>query len=784
MGPYRGAKGFTLVEVLVVVVAISLITTAGYFTVVTVRDSARENKLQSDVKTLNSAVQSYLANGGSLAADADASTVITKLKTRASTTSAAKSIGLTGSFVDTRVSPVWQTSDESASSQARAIWSASQQRFTVVRTGATGIKEFQLDESLAGQTPSTEERSHTLAAATQTQWVWDYADNNGTSSSPGTGPGTSPGAGYIDPTAPSMNQLNAPTFSLDGGEQSLVNFDLSVTLANPNDAGVSQIYYSISGSPLALYRGNNITVSPGTQISTFAKSIDPDHWYDSGVETETYTAALFPLTVAVSGTSPVTYKMVTSGSAGVTISLTNLNQIPPQYRTGLDVAYQVGSSGATQRISAAPFSSTFSLSKASFTGSSSSLVISATAEPTTSTYFSPGVGSATVSIATTALGLTVSPASGMISGTSTITVAPSDATLFPAGYKIYYSTDGSPPTRNSTLYSAPFTIPAGSTVTVQAVAYPSTSTDDMWFTNPIAIGGPYAVPSPSSLAGVLVSKIDRLNGVINGSVQLLTVSDFQWNGSTILNGDLYLAGAPAIYGNLVSNSGSNSLTVYSGTTTDYPKYTYTTNYNGKKAFIPPSGSPTYNFQIDAGTISGRIFTNATVTTAGLSSLDASYMNAVVTGNNSGVPAITTNGDNRTLNGNANVTLAGGTYGSISVNGTLNLGSPGVTTYYNMDSITVNGSGQIKLNGPVVIFLKNGGTLNNIVGTSAQNNWLTVYSQGVLTLNGGGGIYGNKIVTTSSMTINGKVTLTEGTIAKSVIVNGGGSLNVGTFNESQ
>jgi len=776
------ALGFTLVEVLLVVVAISLITTAGYFTVVAVRDSARESKLQSDVKTLNASVQSYLANGGSLPSDTTAQGVLSKLKTRASATSAVKAMGLTGSFIDDRIEPVWQNAAEGASSQPRAVWNVTQQRFVLLQGGSTGIKEFRLNNALAGQTPAKEDRSTSLAAGTDSQWVWNYADNTNSTADPGAAPGTNPGAGYIDPSAASAGQLSPPIFSPQGGTQPLSSFDMSVTLSNPNAAGTSQIYYSIASSPLALYRGNPITVTPGLQISAYAKSVDPDHWSDSNVDTETYSVSPLALTVSVSVASPVTYAMVSSGSVTVTISLSNLSQIPAQYRTGLNVTYQVGISGAAQTITASPFSRSFALSTTDFASATGGLTISATAAPTTSTYFTAGNGSATVAISKTPLPLLITPASGQIAATDTITVAPDPSASFPAGYKIYYTTDGSAPSRSSTLYSTPFAIPAGSTLSVQAAAFPSSPADDQWFSNPIAIGGPYSVPSPGSLAGVIVSKIDKLNGVINGSVQLLTISDFQWNGSTILNGDLYLAGSPVITGNLVANSGSNSLTVYSGTSTSSPRYLYST-YNGKKAFVPPSGSPTYTFNIDAGTISGRIFTKTNSTTDGLSSLDASYLSTVMSGTST-VPAIPTNSDNRTLNGNTTLTLPGGTYGTISVNGTLNLGvTGGATTYYNINSIVVNGSGQIVLKGPVVIFLKNGGTLNNIVGTTSNNDWLTVYSQGALTVNGGGGIFGKKIVTTSSIDINGKVTLTEGTIAKSVTVEGGGSLNVGKFTET-
>jgi prepilin-type N-terminal cleavage/methylation domain-containing protein len=166
-------SGVTLVELLAVVAAIGILSTLGYVSVTGVRTGAEENKLESDVGSVNRSVGVYLASGGNLDNVANADDVLAKLKTRADADSAARTIGLKSGFMDARVIAVWQTEEEAGTSQARAVWDGAQMRFNVVRGGTRGIKEFRFDEAAALVT-GTEARSPTKAAATESAWVWDY----------------------------------------------------------------------------------------------------------------------------------------------------------------------------------------------------------------------------------------------------------------------------------------------------------------------------------------------------------------------------------------------------------------------------------------------------------------------------------------------------------------------------------------------------------------------------------------------------------------------------------
>src|SRR5690606_36931319 len=117
------------------------------------------------------------------------------------------------------------------------------------------------------------------------------------------------------------------------------------------------------------------------------------------------------------------------------------------------------------------------------------------------------------------------------------------------------------------------------------------------------------------LAGVMVSKVDKLNGEVKGSIQLLTQINFNWNGSTDIHGDLYLIGTPVFRGNLIRNNpGYFAERIRAGITAEDPLYVLSPNYFGSNnpAFVSPPGVPTpnpsYTFTIDAGEITGTIYT--------------------------------------------------------------------------------------------------------------------------------------------------------------------------------
>jgi type II secretory pathway pseudopilin PulG len=179
------AGGFSLVEILAIIAVMSVLSSIGFVTVSRSNATAKEVKLLSDVNSVNRSVQMYLANGGSLTGVSDADDVLAKLKTKADTTSANQMLAATGSFMDRRVVAVWQSSAEASTTQPRAVWSSSENRFTVASAGGVGIKEFRFDENIG--TAATETRS-TTKAAQDTGWVWGYATTNTSNQKAGVNP--------------------------------------------------------------------------------------------------------------------------------------------------------------------------------------------------------------------------------------------------------------------------------------------------------------------------------------------------------------------------------------------------------------------------------------------------------------------------------------------------------------------------------------------------------------------------------------------------------------------
>lgn len=262
-----------------------------------------------------------------------------------------------------------------------------------------------------------------------------------------------------------------------------------------------------------------------------------------------------------------------------------------------------------------------------------------------------------------------------------------------------------------------------------------------------------------------MNQLQSLNGKLYGSVQLLSGNSFTFNGSTELYGNLYLPGTPTLTGNKYSQMVTS---VVVGTGSIYPTG-YTVRFDGGTFGESGNGSGVVYTRIDPPTLQG---------------IDQLYLNAIQTNSTAGLPAIPTSSTNISVNGNRTYPttgyLAGGNYGDVTVSGSLVLGTPGQTTTYNMSSLQVNGNGQIIINGPIVLNLKNGGNLNNLVGTTNHPDWLTIYSQGNLTVNGGAGIVANKIISNKPITVNNTIDVTQGIIASTATINGGAVITTEGF----
>ena len=281
-----------------------------------------------------------------------------------------------------------------------------------------------------------------------------------------------------------------------------------------------------------------------------------------------------------------------------------------------------------------------------------------------------------------------------------------------------------------------------------------------------------ASPSPSAtpetgwnsgtIGGLIVNRLEALNGILYGSVQMLSGNSFTFNGSTELYGDLYLPGTPTLTGNKLSQMVTNVVDLGGSPNPSG----YEVRFDGGKFGENGNGTGTVYIRVNPPTFE---------------TLDQAYVNAIKNNSTAGLPVIPVGTQDITINGGSKYPLTGylpgGNYKAVTVSGELVLGTPGQTTTYNFESLTVNGSGKITINGPIVINLKNGGSLNNLLGLAGHPDWLTVYSQGNLTVNGGAGIVANKIVTNKELTLNNTIDVETGIIAYSARVNGGGVITI-------
>ncbi len=316
--PHPTARAFSLLEVVAVTAVIGLLASASYFVFSSVRESASEKKLLSEVGTLNTAVASYLSFGGSLD-DADTSEkVLSRLRSTASSDLAKRIPGLSSAMIDQRMKAEYQTKEQAGSDQLRVLWNPTAGKFVTATSGDAGICGFYLaDESEIAAPSADDKRVMAMLYAKEDTWVWDYQDGsaavpNGPTSivtgnpvDSGSTPPTTP-TGPGTPETPEVRTLAAPEFSIESGEFEVTEFDLPLTLTNPNPAGASDIFYSIDFGPWKRYTdGSTLEVQPDQTISaqTIAKTTA---WTDSSRKDNLYnslTKQLDPPTILTSSSN-------------------------------------------------------------------------------------------------------------------------------------------------------------------------------------------------------------------------------------------------------------------------------------------------------------------------------------------------------------------------------------------------------------------------------------------------------------------------------------------------
>ncbi len=279
----RTEAGFGFLQMLATVSIIAILGGIAALKMTSVKDSAEEQRLNTHVASLNSSVQLYLSNGGSLEGLTSAQAVLDKMKTMAA--NGKKLAGFRGNFVDPRLEAVSQTTEEAAQSGVlRVLWDETNKIFRIADSGEVGIKEFKIDPTATPDQLETEEREtqFELAATSENEgaWVWDF---EGETSADVTTTGTTvdgDGDLDIDPDATNFTktQLAMPTVSPGPGSYDLDEYGTSgkpVVLSNPNPSDTSDIYVSVNGSYWSVVaEGGTVNVPPGGSLSTFAKVKD------------------------------------------------------------------------------------------------------------------------------------------------------------------------------------------------------------------------------------------------------------------------------------------------------------------------------------------------------------------------------------------------------------------------------------------------------------------------------------------------------------------------------
>jgi len=259
---------------------------------------------------------------------------------------------------------------------------------------------------------------------------------------------------------------------------------------------------------------------------------------------------------------------------------------------------------------------------------------------------------------------------------------------------------------------------------------------------------------------VVVRHAPSLNGGIDGSLQVMTPETITLSGAAV-TGDLVVPGTPTIQ--------LNGKSVYAGT------------IDGGGASTPSNYQVTLNGAASLRHLVRQVDPVALPVVAAPPTPVGTR--DVALNNPSQSPGDFATLRNLTLNNNAgSVTVPAGTYGSFAVNGSssLVLGVAGATepAVYNLQGLAVNGSGQVKIVGPVIINLAAGISLSGPIGEPAHPEWLKLnFATGGLALNANVRCDAYVVAPAGTVTINRNSTLNGGVISDHLSVSGGGLVKV-------
>lgn len=257
----------------------------------------------------------------------------------------------------------------------------------------------------------------------------------------------------------------------------------------------------------------------------------------------------------------------------------------------------------------------------------------------------------------------------------------------------------------------------------------------------------------------LVHHAPTVNGKVSGSVQQTAAEYVTLNSGAVITEDLFVPGTPSVtrngsptFGGTIAGSGSATPTNYSVTLNSGATLGHLRTRTDPVALsvVAAAPSPTGTRSVSLNKASDSIGSFGTLR-------------------------------NLTLNSNiGQVAIPAGTYGDFTANSGsgFTLGVLGSTeaVVYAFQRLTLASNSAIKVVGPVVITVANGLAVNGTLGTSNNPDWLRlqVYG-GDLTVNSGAGVYGNVVVPSGTVTLNGP--LTGGVTADRLTINSSGVLTL-------
>ena len=812
-------RGFSLVEILVIVALIGVVSTVAIPIITGVPDAAKKEKLEQDVAVVNNAIDSYLASGGDLD-ELTSGNVLTALKSRVYGGMPAEMMGPQGPFLDPTV-----TTNATDFAWSALFTTDPRPRFYVVQSTAGVVFGKGPAMAVGGVADRPDEA--------RPSWLWTYAD----ATLPPEREAFTPLA--VDTGSSSTNlplvgvTLGPPLVSPGSTNGNLWSFPLSVSMTNTNPPGSSRIYYKVGTGNYSLHDGSPLNVDPGTSLLAVCVSLDPSRYYNSAVSSNVYGVVPLLLAVRIDAPASITYAQAGGLLQGVNqlqpsqalirledtvntvggqpdnllVSETGDDKfIPASYLRDANFVVRYTTDGSDPLNSASAqtgpafdgFYSPVSVSLAlAGWGTNNEFPIRAAAVSLKPEWFtsSGAVSNSVVPAKTTLDAPGVLPTNQVVTFAVTVTMS-NPATGPVAGTGIRYTTNNTGPSlTNGLAYNSPFSLSSFGVredKTLRAVTVVSGNLTN-WFdqspetvrvyTGPAFLGS--GLPS-----GALVGSA-TLNSTFNGNVTIAypsngAVANITYNQNAVINGSLYVPGTPRvaqnspfipqwtpandaqfanrIYGNVEGQGPSPRVVDLTGPTTP-TNYVITFNNNSY--------------------ITGKIFRRSeryTLTPLNVATFPPKISSASLSLSGPvSSPLSASNVANVTLNTTSvgSVTLLPGTYGNMTANNNSkfvlgNPDDPETPVVYNFDSLTLNSGGDVVIVGRVILNIRNSFALSNgaIFGNVDRPDWLqvNVWSSSYINVASGSSVYGRIFAPNNTIAFNNGSTLNGSVSAKNLQLN--------------